>query len=164
MGLNKDIQLIIVVKLRSNKMKVLNLTPFQTTSSQFIAGVVDLPESERVKLIKLLSFNAVPSQKELIERSEAIAEIARKTGCDTAMIGGVPYILAILEQSLNSVGINPVYSFTIREIKQVCSDISTQATNTNSNVRFINEDASTQMIETYRHVGFVMAVQKNITN
>jgi hypothetical protein len=145
-------------------MKVLNLTPFQTTSSQFIAGVVDLPESERVKLIKLLAFTAVPLQKELIERSEAIAEIARKSGYDTAMIGGVPYMLTVLERSLNSVGINPVYSFTIREIKQVCSDISTQATNTNSNVRLINEDASTQMIETYRHVGFVMTVQKNITN
>jgi hypothetical protein len=123
-------------------MKILNLTQYLATASQIKAGVVDLPEDERDKLRKLLTFDTLPLSKELIERSEAIAEIARKTGCDTAMIGGVPYMLTVLERSLNLIGIHPVYSFMISE-----------------RVKQINPyDGFTQIANIHRHVGFVIAV------
>jgi hypothetical protein len=123
-------------------MQVLNLTQYPATPSQLRAGVVDLPEDERNKLQRLLAFDTLPISKEIIERADAIAEIAKKAGCDTVMIGGVSYLIPTLERSLHSVGIHPVYPYTISErMEQINPD-----------------DGFTEMTNVHRHVGFVIAV------
>jgi hypothetical protein len=122
-------------------MKILNLTQYRATSSQLKAGVVDLPEDDRDKLQKLLTFDILPISKDIIERADLITEMAVKAQYDTVMIGGAPYMMSTLERSLHSAGINPVYAFSLCE--------STEQ---------VHPDGSTQMTSVYRHIGFVIAV------
>jgi hypothetical protein len=122
-------------------MQILNLTQHPATEDQLRAGVIDLPEEERSRLQKLLTFDILPISKEIIERADSIAELAKKTGCDTAMIGGASYLMPTLERSLHSVGIHPVHAFSHRE--------SVEQTDSSGVVRKIN---------VFRHMGFVTAV------
>jgi hypothetical protein len=56
------------------------------------------------------------------------------------MIGGAPYLMAPLERSLRSVGVYPVYAFSVREsVEQTAPDGTVRKTNV------------------FRHAGFVPA-------
>jgi len=127
---------------------ILNLTQHPATPEQKAAGVVDFPQAEREMLVKLLTFDTLPSREEIENRAFDLAELACYNGLNgdegddpiifTAMIGGAPYLMASLEQELVAHGITPVYAFSTRE-----------------SVEETQPDGSVRKVNVFRHAGFV---------
>lgn len=100
-------------------MKIINLT------QQIAQGVIDLPEHQRIALVRLLTVDTIPSWDEIEDRCADIAELACHNGLGgddgedphptSAMVGGAPSMMVPLEAALRSVGIQPVYSLSRRE-------------------------------------------------
>jgi hypothetical protein len=122
---------------------ILNLTQHLATHEQIQAGVVDLPEAERGELQSLLTFDELPTATEIVDRTIDIASIACRPGkvFFHAMIGGAPYLMAPLERALRSVGICPVYAFSVRE-----------------SVEQTAPDGSVRKVNVFRHAGFISAL------
>lgn len=118
--------------------KILNLTQHNATAEQKAAGVYDMPADKIGALRMALTFNTLPSQAEIAERAEIIANLAHTEMGDSAMIGGAPYLMASLETALKAKGFRVLYSFTARE--------SVETTDENGNV---------VKTAVFRHVGFI---------
>ena len=92
-------------------MKTLNLTQHAGTTEQEV-----IEPSAKAEIQKLLTFEELPTLKLLLERAEAIAEIASAEGAEAAMIGGAPFFMAPLEAALRRHKIVPLYAFSHREV------------------------------------------------
>ena len=79
---------------------IVNLTQHNTTPEQKLDGVVDLPPEIAAEVRQLLTFDEIPSHLDMKNRAMKIAEIARVSGCQYAMIGGAPWFMSILEKEL----------------------------------------------------------------
>ncbi len=119
---------------------ILNLTQHAATPEQISAGVVDLAPELRAKLTALLTFDALPSRREVDQRAERIAHLVEPLEGKQAMLGGAPYLMAPLEQHLRDIGIEPVYAFSIRE-----------------SVEQTQPDGSVRKVNVFRHAGWVLA-------
>jgi hypothetical protein len=129
--------------------KIINMTQHHATPEQKAVGVVDLPEHMREEVSQVITFDEIPSPKEMTVRAQQVVAIFRR-GQDaisqegmiqvgiTAMIGGAPYFMASLERILMADGIEPVYAFSRRE-----SEDQTQP------------DGSVKKVAVFRHAGFV---------
>ena len=117
---------------------ILNLTQHKATDEQLAAGVVDLTGGELSELKGLLTFNTLPEKKEIENRAKCIAELALCHKAHSAMIGGAPFLMGALENALKSVGIVPLYAFSVRE------SVETTA-----------PDGSISKVGIFRHRGFV---------
>lgn len=97
-------------------MTILNLTQHFATADQIDAGIVDLPEHERAFLVNLLTFESLSetSADRMMQRADAIAAIAHSLGAKGVMIGGAPFFMSALEDSLKNAGIPAYYAFTQR--------------------------------------------------
>jgi hypothetical protein len=93
---------------------ILNLTQHTATPDQIAAGVVELNPDDRAQLVRLLTFDELPSWDEVADRATSIAALAAKYAATTAMIGGAPYLMAALELALLAYGVEPVYAFSER--------------------------------------------------
>jgi hypothetical protein len=93
---------------------ILNLT-----QDQIDAGVVEPNYKSKQRIIQLLSFEEVPTRKELIERAKALSEIVYGLGYRKAMIGGASYLMGLLSFHLQARGITPLHSFTKRNTIEV---------------------------------------------
>lgn len=132
-------------------MIIINLTQHAATADQLAAGVVDLPDTERAALQRALTFDALPTAEDLVERAEYIANLAALNGLGgdedddphpmAAMIGGAPYLMGPLEAALLDAGIEPVYAFSVRETEEQKQP-----------------DGSVRKVAVFRHAGFVPAV------
>jgi len=100
-------------EIKMKTVKILNLTQHKATEKQRDQGVVELPEAEKMKLQKLLTFLELPTKGEVYERAVKIA--AFTTGYEAAMIGGAPFLMSPLETILKNKGIIPLYAFSKRE-------------------------------------------------
>ena len=130
---------------------IVNLTQHQASPDQISAGVVDLAGAERAALIDALTFDAVPSAIDIIERAIDIAELACHNGLGhvegddplprQAMIGGALWLMAPLAIELQARGVDPVFAFSVRETVE-----TTQA------------DGSVRKTAVFRHAGWVVAV------
>lgn len=105
------------------KYEVKNLTQHVATPEQVSAGVT--PEAPSEELKALLTFQNLPSQEEILERAEQLADLA--AGYPAAMIGGAPYLMAPLEAALKERGVEPVYAYSERRsVEKVLPDGSIQ--------------------------------------
>ena len=97
-------------------MSIINLTQHKATNDQLNDGVVDLPEHLHTKLVQLITFNDIPQPNEMIKRANAIVELVKEfdDNQDFAMIGGAPFFMSILEETLNDAAIQPLYAFSKR--------------------------------------------------
>ena len=93
---------------------ILNLTKHRGTPEQKVEGVEDLPATERMELLKLLSFAAPPSAANIQARAARIAGFAYRTNADYAMIGGAQFLMEPLANALRAAGITPLYAFARR--------------------------------------------------
>ena len=93
-------------------MKIVNLTQHEATREQIEAGVFEPVEKELIK--KLLTFTELPIIDELCDRAERLADIALENGADAAMIGGAPYLMILLHDTLVGRDIQPLYAFSER--------------------------------------------------
>ena len=117
-------------------MSILNLTQHPATPDQIKAGVVEPSDKKAVQ--DLLTFTNLPDSWLLGSRAEALALLAAGTGCESAMIGGAPYFMSYLERALMSVGVRPLYSFSVRETEEQ-----------------VQSDGSVKKVAVFRHSGFV---------
>ncbi len=67
---------------------IINLTQHAATPDQAAAGVVDLEGEERTELVRLLTFEDLPTGTEIRRRASAVAEMAARSGAQAAMVGG----------------------------------------------------------------------------
>lgn len=124
---------------------ILNLTQHQASPDQIKVGVCDIPltgeENEvRERLHELLTFEELPTAREIGARAEEICFIASlfaKKG-EQVMIGGAPYLMGPLERNLRWHGFIPVYAFSKREVSE--------------------DPATGRKVSVFRHLGFIEAV------
>jgi len=129
---------------------ILNLTQHRATPEQIQEGVFDLLGEAREELLQLLNFETLPSELALCSASENIAHLANNyfeehfpnVGREerTVMIGGAPFFMSYLEDSLGERGNHPVYAFSER-----VSEDQTQP------------DGSVRKVSVFKHRGFVPA-------
>ncbi len=124
--------------------KTLNLTQHKASAEQTAAGVVNLPAPQHMSqkeadkyLSDLLTFHEIPSKNEMKKRAQELAEIANFSGFKKVLIGGAPFFMSVLEQTLKENEITPVYAFSVRES--------------------IEKEVDGKIIKTnvFKHVGFV---------
>lgn len=114
-------------------MTILNLTQHNATPAQITSGVVDLVGSDKERLVKLLTFDSLPTVEEIKSRAEQIAYLASdlmleekanwiEEGLDEddfeeyhAMIGGAPFLMGPLEEAFKPFYITPIYAFSVRD-------------------------------------------------
>ena len=114
-------------------MRILNLTQHPASPEQIEAGVIEPDEKQQV--CDLLTFTDIPSVKEILQRADALAQIASEYGVDYAMIGGAGYLMSALEDALRAFpSIEPLHAFTRREVV---------------------EEGLVKKTAVFRHVGFV---------
>ena len=116
--------------------KIINLTQHNATPDQVSAGVIEPKDKAEVQ--RYLTFDNIESENAIRRRAAALADIALENNCKMAMIGGAPYLMAMLEEELNKVGINPVYAYSERNVVSVTL-----------------EDGSTKNNITFEHKGFI---------
>ena len=119
---------------------ILNLTQHDASPDQVRAGVVEFRESEAVEILHdLLTFEVKPSLGCIEERARCIAMLAVQSGkCNSAMIGGAPYLMPFLEKALLAKGIQPLYAFSKRE-----------------SIETVAADGSVTKRTVFRHAGFI---------
>jgi len=120
-------------------MKILNLTQHSATAEQIAAGVVAPANHSAVKV--LLDFASLPSVSDVWQRAKQLAQLAKASGCGSAMIGGAPFLMKELEFQLLAVGVSPLYAFSVRE-----------------SVETVQPDGSVVKTAVFRHVGFYSPV------
>jgi hypothetical protein len=116
-------------------MMILNLTQHTATPEQVAAGVIEPENKEQV--VKLLTFDTLPSPQEIWNRAKALAQIAKESSADSAMIGGAPYFMSALEDALIYTNVIPVYSFSVRESQEV-----------------VQPDGTVRKVSIFKHSGF----------
>lgn len=116
-------------------MTTLNLTQHPTSAAQRDAGVVEPSDKSAVQA--LLSFTELPTSDEVRERAEALAQLA--VGHESAMLGGAPFLMHPLHEALLSVGVTPVYAFSLRQSQE----------------RVNPETGETEKVSVFAHLGFV---------
>jgi hypothetical protein len=117
---------------------MINLTQHVATSEQVADGVFE-PADKRI-VQNLLTFTTIPSREEVRLAADSLADIALNSGADAALVGGAPFLMGVLEQSLRQRGIRPAYAFSMRE-----------------SVEKTLPDGSVQKINVFKHVGFYWA-------
>jgi len=117
---------------------ILNLTQHPATREQIAAGVRDL-EGEELEWLKwLLTFESLPTMREVWARAYNLADLAERKGARKVMIGGAPYLIYPLIIVLRARGIQPLFAFSKREVEEEPQ-----------------EDGSVRKIVVFRHLGFV---------
>ena len=114
--------------------EIINLTQHSATAEQIAAGVVTYAPGA-VKA--LLDFQTLPSVADVWQRARQLAQLAKASGTSHAMIGGAPFLMKELEFQLKSVGVIPLYAFSVRE-----------------SVEAVQPDGSVVKTAVFRHVGF----------
>ena len=115
---------------------VLNLTQHQATQEQVNAGVVEPADKQQVQ--KLLTFDRLPSNHDLVFSANELAKIASKSGCRRIMIGGAPFFMPVLEGALRREGLLTVYAFSERvSVEETLPDGSVRKTNVFKHVGFV---------------------------
>jgi hypothetical protein len=122
---------------------IINLTQHTASQEQIDAGVVDLPTDSAALVRATLTFDELPSQETIWARARLLADIAASAPCPpgeprAAMIGGAPYLMAALEDTLRRAGVQPMYAFSTRE-----------------SIEQAQPDGSVRKINVFRHLGFV---------
>ena len=131
---------------RKHIMRILNLTQHPATPEQVAAGIVDLTPAQRVFVSQWLTFEDVPTRRQINSRAALLAQAAANDSVgvgevgqfDAAMIGGAPYLMGPLEEALLAQDIKPLYAFSRRE-----------------SVETIAADGSVTKTNVFRHAGFV---------
>ena len=110
-------------------MILINLTQHNLTKEQ-LQGAVEVGNDVRDEVIKLITFNELPTAGVIKDNASRLAAICRDMQASHAVIGGAPYFMGPLEQSLRRVGITPLYAFTERVAVEVTDPVTGEVTKT----------------------------------
>ena len=100
-------------------MKIYNLTQHELTEEQKRDGIQELPGARGTRVRELLTFNSLPTPREVQQRADHLAELAEQAGAEGAMLGGAPFLMPLLTQSLQRRGIRTFYAFSQRRSTEV---------------------------------------------
>lgn len=105
-------------------MRIINLTQHASTPDQRAAGVFDLDEVDKERLVELLTFTSLEDcdAHEIKSRATQIVALALKHKPDAAMIGGALWLIAPLAKALRKHGIKPLFAFSKRESVETTDD------------------------------------------
>lgn len=117
---------------------IINLTQHAATVDQVASGVADLDSLNKALLSEALTFASVPTLATMQARAKVIASLAVMVGAKKAMIGGAPFFMSVLENTLKAYGVQACYAFSER--------VSVEKTDEAGNVVKTN---------VFRHAGFV---------
>jgi len=98
---------------KMNTKRILNLTQHEATPEQEKVGVIEPLSKGEIRM--LLTFEHVPTAREIKQRAMRLAEIASDHNIKYAMIGGAPFLMSALEIALLDKSIVPLYAFSRRE-------------------------------------------------
>ena len=110
-------------------MILINLTQHNLTKEQ-LQGAVEVGNDVRDEVIKLITFNELPTAGVIKDNASRLAAICRYMHASHAVIGGAPYFMGPLEQSLRRVGVTPLYAFTERVAVEVTNPETGEVTKT----------------------------------
>ncbi len=110
-------------------MILINLTQHNLTQEQ-LKNAVEVGTDVRDEVIKLITFNGLPTAGEIKDNASRLAEICRDMHASHAVIGGAPYFMGPLEQALRRVGVTPLYAFTERVTVEVTDPNTGEVTKT----------------------------------
>jgi len=120
--------IILLTLIQEDNMKILNLTQHPASKEQIDAGVIDLPEKERLLLKCLLTFDSIPSQQEMVSRAQKILKLSDLNALgddddddpyfERVMIGGAPFFMSTLERELDGARKACLYAFTKRIVEE----------------------------------------------
>lgn len=110
-------------------MILINLTQHNLTQEQ-LKDAVEVGTDVRDEIIKLITFNGLPTAGEIKNNASRLAEICRDMHASHAVIGGAPYFMRPLEQALRRVGVTPLYAFTERVAVEVTNPETGEVTKT----------------------------------
>ena len=130
-------------EVESKGNKILNATQHQATPEQVEQGIKDLPVEIRQGLSRLLTFEDLPTPTDLRIRSLQVAGLLMAQGAkpgDRVMIGGAPFFMEELADTLRKSGLKPCYAFSRRE-----------------SVARPQADGSVRKVAVFRHVGLIEA-------
>lgn len=125
-------------------MRIINLTQHSATPEQSAQGVVDVLPGHRAWLTDILTFCDLPSNADMAERADLLAEyaamyeLADEVYPTHAMIGGAPFFMSALESALLDHGVRPLYAFSVRE-----------------SIEQTMPDGTVKKISVFKHSGFV---------
>ena len=119
---------------------ILNLTQHEATPAQLEEGVFEPTPELKEEIRGLLTFDDIPSTREMFRRARGLAQAVAHSECSMAMIGGAPFFMSTLESELLGSGISPLYAFSRRE-----------------SVDELQEDGSLVKRAKFVHLGFVGA-------
>lgn len=100
-------------------MKIYNLTQHTLTEEQKKDGVTELPEALKLRVQELLTFDSLPTPGEVQDRARQLAELAAGAGADGVMLGGAPFLMEPLMQSMRKQGIRCFFAFSQRRSTEV---------------------------------------------
>lgn len=100
-------------------MPIYNLTQHSLTEEQKKDNIQELPAPLSKQVRELLTFIAPPTLADVQQRAEQLAELAVTAGAEGAMLGGAPFLMAQLTQSLKQRGVRTYFSFSLRRSKEV---------------------------------------------
>lgn len=92
--------------------------------------VVTFDSETQARVKGLLTFDNLPTREEMVERAEALAEIAAwyisrspegyiNNDVALAMVGGAPWFMSVLESKLRDKHVMPIYAFSQRVSEEV---------------------------------------------
>ena len=127
---------------------MLNLTQHNATPEQIAAGVVNAPEEYAGQIRDMLTFDSLPTRREIDQRAAALADLAAIWSADDdyqysgldVMIGGAPFLMSALESALMDLHLIPHYAFSERKSAEQ-----------------IQDDGSVRKVNVFQHLGFVRA-------
>ena len=120
---------------------IVNLTMSQSTPEQMKEGLLFRTPEQNKTVIKLLTFDTLPSTKKITNRARKLADMAIDilgTEGHFALINGPSYLMGILEVELENRGIQPLHSFIKK--KKIVERI---------------KDEPVKTVTTFNHGGFV---------
>lgn len=114
---------------------ILNLTMHTSTPEQAKKGVVDLAPDLKDRLVEELNFENIPGRMDIVNSACNIGMIVINQ-CDRlklkpsevgAMIGGAPFLMKELHETLEDISVDVLYAFSKRIVKEeIMTDFTVQ--------------------------------------
>jgi hypothetical protein len=128
--------------------RILNFTQHVPTEEQVAAGVVEPEPADKQQVQSLLTFDELPTPKELRTRATECALLAsvllEKYQCDGVLVGGAPFFMSVLESALRSLGVPFCHAFS----KRVAQEETLP-------------DGTVRKTHVFRHVGFIFPEEES---
>ena len=118
---------------------IINLTQHSASAEQLTAGVVNMEDQKLVS--DLLTFNELPSIEQIINKAETLASLIDAPCGTHVMIGGAPWLMVPLINSLKKRGFVPVFAFSKRV-----------------SIETVQPDGSIKKTSVFKHEGFIEVI------